>query len=227
LEAKDLLVVGYLFCTGESWHASRIAGGMSRKNLIRSNVHPYHVNARVNNRENFFCDLDIVWKIFDKNLNDIRERFGVKVHAFVLMPNHFHLILTTPGDDLGIVMQQFMRSVTRSITFRSERSGRVFSARYHWSLIDNIQYYDTALKYVYRNPVKSKLTIRAEEYCFSTLQTILGNKNISFPLEPIIGDPFLVPEQNLIEFLSWLNIPARTEHDLAIRKALKRSRFVM
>jgi REP element-mobilizing transposase RayT len=198
---------------------------MPKKNLIRSSVHPYHVTARCNNREPFFTEVEVAWRVFSWHLNEIAKKFGVKIHAFVLMPNHFHLLISTPQDDLGIVMQRFMSSVTKTLNSKSGRTGRVFGGRYHWSLVDSLGYYDYVLKYIYRNPVKAGLSAQVEDYPFSTMSGVLGNKKIFFPLHPPSDDQPLIPSNDLRAFLDWMNEPFRKEQDDAIRKGFKKKSF--
>ncbi len=198
---------------------------MARKTLIRSDSYPYHVTARVNNKELFPCDLDFVWDVFSTNLNHINSGFSVKVHAFVLMPNHFHLLLTTPGDDLGVVMKWFMAAITKTINTYSGRTGRVFGARYHWSLIQDMNYFDTALKYVYRNPVKAGIVDRAEDFAYSTLGHALGRSKSEFLVEPPAGIRSLLPADDSLAFSNWINQPFKYELDERIRIGMRRTRF--
>jgi REP element-mobilizing transposase RayT len=195
---------------------------MPKKSLIRSNVHPYHVTARCNNREEYYCDLETVWLIFSFYLNEIVQLHGVKVHAFVLMPNHFHLLISTPKDDLGVVMKRFISSVTRAINTKTKRTGRVFGARYYWSIVTTDGYFDFALKYVYRNPVKANMVNLVEDYRFSTLNSLLGTRPLFFPIHPPLGSASLIPNNQLVEFLAWLNQPFRKEVDHEIRNRLSK-----
>lgn len=198
---------------------------MARKILVRSNIHPYHVTCRSNNREHFWCDLPLVWKVFANKLIEITEIHSARVHAFVLMPNHFHLIVSTPEDDLGKIMQRFIGSVTKTLNYLSGRSGRVFGAKYHRSIILTENYYDYALKYVYRNPVKAGLIINAEDYRFSTLRSKLNNELIEFPLFPALDQCVLIPQKNKTEFLEWINRPFLYEQEQALYESLKKQSF--
>lgn len=198
--------------------------GMARKPLVRSNFLPYHITARGNNREPFPCEFDQAWKVFSINLNDIITLFGVKIHAFVLMPNHFHLLLTTPADDLGLVMQHFMKSVTKTINMISGRSGRVFGGKYHWSLVDNDHYLDSALKYIYRNPVKAGLAMKVEEYAYSSIREFISH-DTPFSILPSSYNSTLVPDGEVQNYLSWLNRPFNGEQEEAIRIGLKKRKF--
>ena len=198
---------------------------MPRKNLIRSKVHPYHITARVNNREEFACGKDVAWIVLCNELNDICSHFNVKIHAFVMMPNHFHLLLTTPNYDLGKVMHRLMWFVTKSMNTKSGRTGRVFSGRYHWSLIDSLNYFDIAQKYIYRNPVKAKIEINVENYNFSTLYYLVRGIKNPIELAPAFGNDSLVPISDQNEFLKWLNQPFRSEEYISIRKGFRKTTF--
>ncbi len=199
---------------------------MSRINLIRSNEFPYHVTGRANNQEVFPCPLSVVWSVFSVQFVKLSEQFQVKIHAFVLMPNHFHLLISTPEEDLGVVMRELMRTVTKIINSKTGRSGRIFGAKYHWSLIDNSLYYDCALKYVYRNPVKANLSLRAEDYPFTSLKFKITNDSPLFPISPALGYQDLVPYGAIDPFLLWLERPFQNEQYEEIRRGLRKTRFV-
>jgi putative transposase len=151
--------------------------------------------------------------------------FRARVHALVMMPNHFHMLLSTPEEDIGRVMQHFMRSVTKTVNRNSGRSGRIFGARYHWSLIDTPLYYAHAFKYVYRNPVKARLVERVEDYPYSTLRSLLGADSARFalhyPFEPVSR---LIPA-DMEPLLFWLNQAFREKHEEAIRRGLRKTVF--
>ena len=199
---------------------------MPRKNLIRSKIFPYHVTARVNNRECFYIPLHDVWSVLGHHCLEISILFKTQIHALVLMPNHIHLLLSTPEEDLGVVMNYFMSSVTRTLNAKSGRTGRLFGARYYRSLIDSGLYFAHALKYVYRNPVKAGLCLRVEEYPFSTLSGVLGSQRLRFPLYfPFQKTHFIWISQNIDQQLNWLNKDIREDHQIAIKKALRKVNF--
>ncbi len=199
---------------------------MSRKTLIRSSCLPYHVTARVNNKECFHLPLETVWKVFDYHLFEIKLLFDVHIHAFVVMPNHIHLLITTPCEDLGIVMHTFIGSATRTINLKSGRSGRVFGARYHWTIIDSEVYFSHALKYVYRNPVKANLCEAVEQYQYSSLQGLLGFQHISFPLYfPFEKRAFEFTPKEIRDQLLWLNASFLPEHEREVSRTLKKTTF--
>jgi putative transposase len=199
---------------------------MPRKTLIRSNVLPYHVTARVNNREPFHLPLPQVWKIMGNECLNLHLVYDVEFHSLVVMPNHFHMILTVPEHDLGQVMNVFMSSVTRLSNLLSGRSGHLFGTRYYWSLINNSRYFGHAYKYVYRNPVRARICEQVEDYRFSTLQGSLGVRHLPFPLfYTRVAMELALPSVDSHEQLEWLNRPFPTEAEALIQKGLRRTVF--
>lgn len=199
---------------------------MPRKSLIRTDHLPYHVTARANNREEFFVSRDEAWKIISHECLFLTLIYGVEFQSVVLMPNHFHIILTVPEHDLGIVMNQFIRSISRSMNLISGRSGHVFGASYHWSLINNSRYFGHALKYVYRNPVRARICEKVEEYPYSSLHGLLGKARLPFPIHLTrAGMELSLPEWESRLQLDWLNMPFPTEAEEVIQKGLRRKVF--
>lgn len=199
---------------------------MSRKPLQRSESLPYHVTARANNREIFPLALPKLWEIMRSEGLIISILYGAEIHALVLMPNHFHMLLTVPEQDLGIVMNSFICSITRLSNLHSGRSGHLFGGPYYRALIQSTRYFGHALKYVYRNPVRAKLCERVENYPYSSLHGLLGFSHLPFPIYFTrkgleLGLPFIQPDQQL----SWLNTPFSSEAEALIRKGLRRQIF--
>ena len=155
---------------------------MPRKALIRSTTLPYHVTARANNREPFPFKLDLFWTVLCNQCFDIGLIHDARIHALVLMPNHFHMLISTCGNDLGTTIRVFMRSITQVTHAKTGRSGRIFGGTYHWSLIDSPVYFAHAYKYVYRNPVRAGLCRNVEQHPFSTIEHLSSDRPVPFPL---------------------------------------------
>jgi putative transposase len=194
---------------------------MPRKKFIASNEYAYNVSARCINKEWFSLPMHDLWIMFADYLFFIHHAFGVRIHSFVLMNNHFHLIVRTPNMNLDKAMNYFMRETSRIIGFRSGRINQVYGGPYHWSLIKSPKYYNHAYKYVYRNPVEAGLSSKVENYEYSTLSVLLGNQHSMIPIE---YDETLFSD--FTEQLQWLNTPYPStdiKHD--IRKALRKTEF--
>lgn len=146
--------------------------------------------------------------------------YNVKIHAFVLMDNHFHLIISTPDNNLPQAMQYLMTFTSREITFLSNRVNQTYGGPYFSCLLDCNHHYLNAYKYVYRNPVEAGLANQVELYPYSTLSGLLGLTKIEIPL---IEDLLLF--ENTMKHLSWLNTSYPEGALDEISKALKKSKF--
>jgi REP element-mobilizing transposase RayT len=199
---------------------------MPRRPLLRTHIFPYHVVNRVNNKEWFHLPLEQSWKILTDECYAISLIGGVQIHSFVMMSNHYHMMLSTPELGLDEVMQSFGCSITRTHNLKSGRSGHLFSGRYRWSVIQSSLYFAHALKYVYRNPVKAGLCNRVEDYRFSTLYGLTGRSFLPVPVDYPSDASFrrFIPEDS-VEFLEWLNTPYKSEDSENIKKALRRKIF--
>jgi putative transposase len=197
---------------------------MPRKKLIRSSDFPYHVTARANNKERFSLPLPIFWKIITDELYFLTLMNDVKIHAFVLMPNHIHLLITVSSGDLGEVMRLFISALTKRVNARGLRSGRIFGGPYHWSIITSTLYYGHVIKYLYRNPVKAGLVEQVEEYEFSTASGTFGSNYLPLPISfTNIGLEINLPDPEKPElWLKWLNRPFPIEAEKIIQKSLRR-----
>lgn len=192
---------------------------MPRKNLIRTNESPYHITARCNNKDNFYLPKQEVWKIFAKYLRYVTVRYQVKVHSFVLMSNHFHLLITTPESNIDEVMYWVMKGVTLDIQQRTGRINRIFGSRYKWSVIDNDHYYHQVYKYVALNPVKANLIKTVQAYRFSTFHFLYFRKNCSFQIYPFFEKEKYFENSTW----TWLNEKYDDETNLLIKNGIRKS----
>ena len=198
---------------------------MPRKQLVFSTAFPYHVAARINNKEEFPCTLEFAWKTLTSELYLQALVNKIQVHAFVLMPNHFHLLVSTPQVSISKTMQGLLSASTRIIHVKTRRSGHLFGGRYFWSLIQDPLYYAHALKYVYRNPVKAELCELVEDYKFSTFSGLVGKIPLPVAIHSTAsGLDRLIPVS--YDALSqWLNQPHRAEEAAAIQRGLTKRKF--
>lgn len=183
---------------------------------------PYHLAARSNNRDWFAIPLSQVWTIFCDYLWFVHHAHKVRIHSFVLMHNHFHLIASFPDGNLSSAMNYLMRETSRVLAFESQRINHVYGARVFRSCLGSNHYFEHAYKYVYRNPVEAGLCQRVEEYPFSTLSGLLGQHRLQVPVEQ---DALLFDAQNFRSHLEWLNTAPSIEDRNAVGAALRRAQF--
>lgn len=131
---------------------------------------PSHIVQRGNNKQAcFFCDDD--YGFYIKALSEALIEYKVKLHAFVLMTNHVHLLMT-PSDHEGIskVMQSVGRKYVRYINGIYNRTGTLWEGRHKASLIDSERYLLICQRYIELNPVRAKMVDSPEEYTWSSYQ---------------------------------------------------------
>lgn len=123
----------------------------------------YHVMCRGDRRESIFED-DEDRKRFLRTLGEVVTKMGWMVHAYVLMGNHYHLLVETPESNLVRGMTWFQTTCTVRHNARHRICGHLFSGRYKAILVDpeDPAYFRTLLDYIHLNPVRAGL-VRPEE----------------------------------------------------------------
>jgi putative transposase len=129
-----------------------------------------HVIQRGNNREACFYD-EADYKAYLSFLKDAAIKYQVDIHAFVLMTNHVHL-LVTPGDEQGVsrMMQAQGRKYVQYFNFTYGRTGTLWEGRYKSTLVDAANYLLTVYRYIELNPVRAGMVPHASEYPWSSYQ---------------------------------------------------------
>src|SRR6266511_2385334 len=131
---------------------------MARKLRVEYPGAIYHVMNRCDRREPIFKD-DADRERFLETLGEACAKTGWQVHAHVLMPNHFHLVVETPQPNLVSGMKWFLGTYTSRFNRRHQLFGHLFSGRYKSLIVDGSGngYLRTVCDYVHLNPVRAKL----------------------------------------------------------------------
>jgi putative transposase len=198
---------------------------MPRKPIKRSNENYYHITARSNNREYFYLPILNIWKIMTEKLARLQSAYRIEIGAFVLMNNHFHLLILTPHEDIDRIMYFFMKDVTLEIQKYTGRINKIFGGRYKGSMITSYGYLVNVYKYICRNPIEVGLKERAELYPYSTL-FYKANPNIHSPfkIENILSSHAFESYENLDE-LTWINQSYEKHEADSISCGLQKSIF--
>jgi putative transposase len=131
---------------------------MGRKLRVEYPGAIYHVMNRGDRRELIFED-DLDRGMFVETLGQACGKAAWEVHAYNLMPNHFHLVLETPRANLVAGMKWFLGTYTSRFNRRHIQFGHLFSGRYTALIVDGAGngYFKTVCDYVHLNPVRAKL----------------------------------------------------------------------
>lgn len=108
-------------------------------------------------RETIFPDADSR-VLFLSIVAELPKRFGVRVHGFALMPNHYHLMLTSERGQLSRAMRHLGGEYTRQLNQRHSWDGPLFRGRFHNRLVSTDNYWRHLLVYLHLNPVRAGLT---------------------------------------------------------------------
>ncbi len=187
---------------------------MPRKPLIRNSIYPYHVTSRSNNKEWFDLPMPQVWEICQNALKHANSKYPVDIISFVLMSNHYHLLIKTPEENLDLFMYEFNKMISLSIRIKSDRINRIFGGRYKWCMIQSQKYFANCYRYVYQNPLRANLVEQCEDYPFSTLYYKHKNKNFSVQLFDKLG---FVDEYKT----QWLNQYIDERELTAVKRGLR------
>jgi len=128
---------------------------MPRKPRMYIGGLPCHVIQRGNNRDAcFYSDQDYQFYLYQ--LGEVCRRYSVQLHAYVLMTNHSHLLMT-PKDEWGIsrVMQSLGRCYVQYINKTYRRTGTLWEGRHKSSLVDADRYLLACYRYIELNPVRA------------------------------------------------------------------------
>lgn len=148
---------------------------MARSPRIEYNDAVYHVLSRGNERGNIFID-DRDRECFLSKLEELVSRFLFRIHAYVLMSNHFHLLLTTPQGNLVRGMHWFLTSYTVYFNRKHSRSGHLFQGRYKCIIIENANYLLELSRYIHLNPSRAGIVKDPFGYKWSSYREYAGKR---------------------------------------------------
>ena len=135
-----------------------------------------HVIQRGNNRGDIFRS-PADHEAFLYTLRDALARYPLEVHAYVLMRNHVHFMVT-PGSPQALpgAMQAIGRRYVRYFNDRHQRTGGLFEGRYRSLMVEDERYWFTCMRYIELNPVRAGLVATPEAYPWSSYQAHASGK---------------------------------------------------
>ncbi len=196
----------------------------------------YHVTARGNGRAAIFLG-DADCRRFAEQLDAALRKDGVILYAYVMMPNHYHMLVETPRGNLHAFVQRLNTAYSLYWRYAHHKPGHVFQGRYHAKLVSGDQYLLALTRYIHLNPVKGKLgeglsmaerRRRSERYPWSSCRAYLGQPSEVPPVNlrwlTLMGGRTLGISS--LRYRAFMRA-ALSREDTALREALTSSRYAV
>ncbi|MGD8337895.1 MAG: transposase [Desulfobacterales bacterium] len=148
---------------------------MARQLRIEYEGATYHVLSRGNDQQAIFLS-DNDRNTFLSTLGRMSERFEVDIIAFVLMDNHYHLLLRTNRSNLSKSMQWLGTTYTTIFNLRHSKKGHLFQGRFKSILVENEPYLVQLSCYIHRNPLRAGMVQRLIDYPWSSYPAYAYNR---------------------------------------------------
>jgi len=129
---------------------------------------PLHIMHRGNNRQDIFESEDDLTRI-KEDIEHSLLKSGCSLHAYVIMTNHLHL-LVTPKDkeQLTVFMQSMASRYVRYFNAKNKRTGTIWEGRFKSCLVDSEHYLFALYKYIEMNPVRAGMVMELADYKWSS-----------------------------------------------------------
>lgn len=159
---------------------------MARQSRLVLPNQPHHVIQRGNDRQLIFREQADYQRLLGW-LKEASRFYSVAIHAYVLMPNHLHLLATpSDKDGLALMMQKLGRLYVPWFNHKYERYGGLFQGRFRTSLVDSERYFLVCSRYIELNPVRAGLATGPLDYPWSSFAHHAGLRT-----DPLVTDHLL------------------------------------
>src|SRR4030043_330674 len=146
---------------------------------------PYFVTTNVRDRRSLFTEHGC-HQVAIEGIIFLRTRLGHQVHAYVLMPDHMHLVITPrDNDNISQAMHSLKLYTSHQIGALLGLKGGIWQARFYERALRTPKDAEDALVYIHDNPVKAGLAKKPEDYDWSSYRACILGKST-----PIEVDPF-------------------------------------
>ena len=150
----------------------------------------YHLISRGNNKENIF-EFKRDYTRYTKLLEKCSNRYSIEILAFVLMPNHTHLLVKQESyTPISKFMQALNTAYSMYFNLRHSRIGHLFQGKFKYILVEDDDYLVHLSRYIHLNPTSANLVKKPEEYQWGSYRSYLGVEKEHFIHEKLILDQF-------------------------------------
>lgn len=132
-----------------------------------------HVIIRGVNKQNIFLDKQDKSK-FIKEIINTKEKYHYELYAYVIMPNHVHMLTCDKECNLSIIMNSLQTRYVNYFNKKYERVGHLFQDRYFNKIVEDDNYFRNTIRYIHRNPEKAFLA-KYKKYEWSSYNQYINN----------------------------------------------------
>jgi putative transposase len=174
---------------------------LSRKPRVWIPRATYHITSRGNRKAAIFVD-DADYLTYMELIQRVRRKFPFILHSYCLMPNHIHLLLETSDHHPKHIMKMLHTCYAMYFNKRHELVGQLFQGRYDAQLIDSLNYFLEASRYIHWNPVEAEMVQNPEDYLWSSYSAFLVDSPHPFVTTERIFSYYPEPQRdNYIRFV--------------------------
>lgn len=161
---------------------------MPRQQRLKSKSGYYHIMIRGNERRNIFHDDEDRYRFMD-TLQEKKQGDKFYLHAFCLMDNHIHMLISEGIEDIALAMKRITISYVHYFNKKYNRIGHLFQDRFRSETIEGEGYLLSLTRYIHQNPVKANIAKTASEYPWSSCNSYLDQTYFSktLDLDTVLG----------------------------------------
>jgi len=162
----------------------------------------YHIVNRGVNNSDVFIEREDYFKFLELMLKT-KYDYKLKIHAFTILPNHYHILLETTLPNLSEAMRLLNSAYAAWYNYKTGRVGHLWKGRFDSFILFDLDHAKKVIKYIERNALVLGLVDDIKEYKWQSLYLRLDSKN---RFKEIIEDSMIL-DIPLEEYISWLNKP--------------------
>lgn len=148
---------------------------MARPYRLQAEGCLYHITSRGNGRKKIYQS-DRDYQQFIGYVKKAKEKFKFYLYAYVLMSNHYHLLLETTQANLSRIMHYINSAYTTYHNIKHKQSGHLFQGRYKSIVVDVDSYLLELSRYIHLNPLRAKMTVEPGGYRWTSYHEYMGKK---------------------------------------------------
>ena len=185
---------------------------MNKERNYYKNTYHHLYNRGASKAVIFFEHSNYIY--FLKRMKYYSNKYKIKIIAYCLMPNHFHIFLKQSTEDLSIssFISSLLNSYVKAINNKYQRSGTLFESKTKSKIIEKEEYFKWLIKYILDNPVKAKLVNENTEWEFSNVKDLFGLRNGNLTDLQYVRS-FFQSEKVMVDFLSDKSIKVKYDFE--------------